>query len=298
MNSSVAFTTSGSAFGNDTPAVDEFVILMISAAGKRASDVMACVVEPGVTGTGDDAAEGPREERSGVCGESDGVAGAVFFVCGVTGASTADHDETTVPSISSLSSTIFPSAIFARSISGLNKHIARSLFGRLIIRSVISPCLDVSNFPTAAKILSLSDVGATDPEGDELRGGVGARFSLNEIGVDGCSGADAVAFNEAGSSSRESCDADGDGDDLFEGDLLPGFDVDSAVFDFSVCTCSASFAGSWMAVTTSLRERLTRESTMESISFEGTVSIALTRLLSSPVRTSFRTTGDSVASSS
>ena len=290
MNSSVALTTRGSALGKGSPVADvELANLTISAAGKRARDAMVWV-EPGVAGTGEEAADGPRDDKSGVWGESAGV-DKIFFACGVTGASSAgDDEEARAASPSSLSRTIFPSAIFALRISELKRHIARSRFGRLMIRSVISPCRDVSNLLTAAKMRSLSEVGATDPEGEELRGGVGARLSLNEMGVDGCSGADAVALREAGSSKRESCEAEGDGD-LSDGELLE-------VLDFRPWTCSANFVGSWIPETTSLRERPTRDSTIELTSLVGTVSMALTRLLSSPVSTSFRTTGDSAASSS
>jgi len=93
-----------------------------------------------------------------------------------------------------------------------------------MIKSVISPCRDVSNLFTAVKIRSLSEVGATDPDGDELRGGLGARLSFNETGVDGCSGADAVALREAGSSNLESCEVEGDGD-LSGGDPLEVLDL-------------------------------------------------------------------------
>lgn len=62
--------------------------------------------------------------------------------------------------------------------------------------------------------------------------------------------------------------------------------------------CSFNFAGSWMACTTSLRDKVTIFSTSVSISSAGTTSIALIRRLSSPERTSFRTTGDNAERSS
>jgi hypothetical protein len=64
-------TTSGSTFGRGRPvADDEFASLIISAAGKRARDAIVCEEDdPGVTGKGDDAAEGPLDDNAGVLGE-------------------------------------------------------------------------------------------------------------------------------------------------------------------------------------------------------------------------------------
>jgi len=72
--------TNGSGFGRGRPvADDEFASLIISAAGKRAREAMVCEEDdPGVTGTGDDAAEGPLDDSAGVLGESSIVA-ATFF---------------------------------------------------------------------------------------------------------------------------------------------------------------------------------------------------------------------------
>ena len=75
MNSSVAFTTIGSAFGSGRPVTeDEFTSLMISDAGRRARDAMVCTCAGaaaaagalGVAGVGLAAALGPRDERAGV----------------------------------------------------------------------------------------------------------------------------------------------------------------------------------------------------------------------------------------
>ena len=79
-----------------------------------------------------------------------------------------------------------------------------------MIKSVISPCC-VSNLLTTVKIQPISKVNATDQDG-ELRGRLGARLSFNETGVDGCSGADAVALREVGSSIPRCCEVEGDGD--------------------------------------------------------------------------------------
>ena len=73
MKSSVAFTTSGSALGRGNPvAEDEFASLMISDAGSLASDAIVYVVDAdellGVSGMGDAAADGPRDDMSGVRG--------------------------------------------------------------------------------------------------------------------------------------------------------------------------------------------------------------------------------------
>jgi hypothetical protein len=69
--------------------------------------------------------------------------------------------------------------------------------------STRSACLDDSNLLTAAAIRSCSEIGGTEPEGEEVRGGVDRDAEI-EIGVDGCSGAEAVAFRALGSSTRES----------------------------------------------------------------------------------------------
>lgn len=67
MNSSVALTTRGSALGKGKPVAEaELASLMISAAGRRARDAMVCPEDPGVVGTGDAVADGPRDDKSGV----------------------------------------------------------------------------------------------------------------------------------------------------------------------------------------------------------------------------------------
>jgi len=92
MNSSVAFTTRGSGLGNGSPVADEDpAILMISTAGNLAREAMVYVVPLGVPGTGDVDAEGPRDDRSGVCGESS--VGNVFFPWGLTGTWGADFTD-------------------------------------------------------------------------------------------------------------------------------------------------------------------------------------------------------------
>lgn len=90
MKSSVALTTSGSALGRGKPvAEDEFAILIISDAGNLARDEIVCVVNAeellGVSGMGDAAADGPRDDMSGVRGLAS--IGAIFRAWGVTGGS-------------------------------------------------------------------------------------------------------------------------------------------------------------------------------------------------------------------
>jgi hypothetical protein len=103
----------------------------------------------------------------------------------------------------------------------------------------------------AAAIRSRSDVGGTEPEGDDVRGGVDGD-GLTEIGVDGCSGALAVALRALGSSKRESCDVAGEGD--FEIDGILGV-KELLVFR----TWSLSLEGSSMHCMTSLRDTLRRD---------------------------------------
>ena len=155
--------------------------------------------------------------------------------------------------------------------------------------SVSSSTFFFSIFDIALYKRSLSLVGGMDPEGDEVRGGVPPRREVViEMGVLGCSGAEAVASRDLGSKRRESWDVDR------EGDVVPPV---PAVSGWSLSakerTCPASLSGSWIACTISLRDMLTRDSTMESMSSEGTMSIVLIRRDSSPVNTSFRTTGES-----
>src|ERR1700722_4905388 len=193
MNSSVALTTSGSGLGKGNPEIDgELASRMISIAGNLARDSMVYVSS--------DAAAAALEDESG--GES--AAGEVNFLgCGVVGSRGIAELEP-LPWLSvSLSRTILASASFARRTSTLKRHNARSLFGRLINSSVSSPCLSDSSLLTAACIRSFSDVGGTEPEGEDVRGGVDSEPET-EMGVDGCSGADAVALRALGPSNRES----------------------------------------------------------------------------------------------
>ena len=104
-----------------------------------------------------------------------------------------------------------------------------------------SLCRDVSNLLMAAIMRSRSDVGGTEPEGEDVRGGVDNE-ALTEIGVDGCSGALAVALRALGSSRRESWEADVDG----EGDLSGDDRFEGLKEPLRPCTCSESFWGSSM----------------------------------------------------
>jgi len=179
-------------------------------------------------------------------------------------------------SSSAASRTILASAILARNTSVLNKQRARSRLGRLISRSVSSPICDFSNLLIACTMRSRSEVGCNDPEGEEVRGGVTTDPGI-DTGVEGCSGAEAMAALVTGSKRRESCEGAGDGEER----------------DFVTRTRSASFVGSCITETTSLRDRLTIESTIGSTSSLRTDPKPLIRLVSSPERTSLRTTGES-----
>lgn len=225
----------------------------------------------GVWGAGDAATDEPRGDRSGVSGVLTAMTAAFF--CGVTGISGgADAGS----SSSAASRTFFASAILALNTSVLNKQRARSRLGRLISRSVSSPMCDFSSLLMACTIRSRSEVGCNEPEGEEVRGGVTTDPGI-ETGVEGCSGAEAMAALVTGSKSRESCEGAGDGEER----------------DFVVRTRSASFAGSCITETTSLRDRLTIESTIDSTSSLRTAPKLLIRRVSSPERTSLRTTGES-----
>jgi len=199
MKSSVPCTTVGSGLGNGKSVVeDELASLMTSPAGNFANVAIALAVFgvtsvfaiPGVAGSGDDVAEAPLEESSGVLGVSVKREGA-FFDWGVYG-----DGELLVCAFSSgsssLSSTILASASFARRTSTLKRHMARSLLGKVINKSVSSVNRDDSSLLTAASIRSRSDTGGTEPEGDDVLGGVDV--ALIETGVEGCSGALAVAL--------------------------------------------------------------------------------------------------------
>ena len=144
MNSSVAFTIIGSAFGSGKPVTDEeFTRRMISEAGRRASEAMvytcaapAVLLALGVAGVGLAATLGPRDDNSGVWGESNEDADTLRC-CGVCGTGTVDTAGV-CSSVSSTSSTAFASAILARRTSTLKRHMARSRFGRDMRRSVRS----------------------------------------------------------------------------------------------------------------------------------------------------------------
>jgi len=235
----------------------------------RVSKVWLELVVPGVCGDGDAATEGPREDRSGVSGV---LTSTATPFCGVTGTGA----DTGADSSSAASRTILASAILALNTSVLNKQRARSRLGRLINRSDNSPICDFSNLLIAWTIRSRSEVGCNDPEGEEVREGVTADPGM-DTGVEGCSGAEAIAALVIGSKRRESCEGTGDGE---ERDLLAR-------------TRSASFVGSCITETTSLRDRLTIESTSGSTSSLRTAPKLLIRLVSSPERTSLRTTGES-----
>lgn len=93
MNSSVPCSTVGSGLGNGKSVVeDELASLMTSTAGNLANTAIALAVFgvtsafaiPGVAGSGDDVAEAPLEERSGVLGVSAKRAG-IFLDWGVYG---------------------------------------------------------------------------------------------------------------------------------------------------------------------------------------------------------------------
>ena len=200
--------------------------------------------------------------------------GTVTLFCGVTGIGAGGGAGADSSSLAS--STILASAILALSTSVLNKQRARSRLGRLINRSVSSPICDFSNLLIAWIIRSRSEVRCSDPEGEEVRGGVITEPGI-DTGVEGCSGAEAMAALVTGSKRRESCEGAGDGD---ENGLLAR-------------TRSASFVGSCITETTSLRDKLTIESTIGSTSSLRTAPKPLIRLVSSPESTSLRTTGDS-----
>ncbi len=96
-----------------------------------------------------------------------------------------------------------------RRYSALNKHIARSFLLRLNSISVTSAAFAGavlyragSRLVTAMSNRSFSVPGAMEPVGDAVRGGVFIE-GVNETGVEGCSGAEAVAASVLGSSSVE-----------------------------------------------------------------------------------------------
>lgn len=179
--------------------------------------------------------------------------------------------------------------------------MARSLLGRVINKSVNSVNRDDSSLLTAASIRSRSDTGGTEPEGDDVLGGVDV--ALMETGVEGCSGALAVALWILGSSELESLEAEaeatGEGDfsDTFSDPFSGVGSLDLILFSMEI-TWSFNLFGSSMYLITSLSDTLTKDRTILSISSVGTTSIVLTLRLSSPVNTSLLTTGDRAAKSS
>lgn len=307
MNSSVACTTAGSGLGSGKSVVEgELASLMTSSAGNFASAAIAVSVLalvfvpaiPGVAGSGDDVAEAPLEERSGVVGVSAKRVTA-FFDWGVTGGGEIVACVFASGS-SSLSSTSLASASFRRRTSTLKRHMARSLLGKVINKSVSSVSLDDSSLLTAASIRSRSDTGGTEPEGDDVLGGVDV--ALIDTGVDGCSGALAVLWI-LGSTELESFEADaeatGEGDfsDTFL-DAFSGVDSLDLILFSMESTWSFNLLGSSMYLITSLSDTVTKDRTILSILSVGMTSIVLTLRLSSPVNTSFLTTGDNAAKSS
>src|SRR6266481_9524593 len=110
------------------------------------------------------------------------------------------------------SNTSLASATLFLRTSALNRHNACSLLERLMSRSVISVAFFGSSLMTTTIRWSFSDVpGAMEPDGDEVCGGV-ERDTERESGVEGCSGADAVAFRALGSSNLELCKAAAEGE--------------------------------------------------------------------------------------
>jgi hypothetical protein len=107
---------------------------------------------PGVVGVGDAAADGPLDDKSGVWGEDIDAGWASFFGCGVTGTGAGALfvlcASSTSPSLPS--KTALASSIFDLRTSLLNKHTARSLFGKDMIRSVNSVRREDSDLETAA----------------------------------------------------------------------------------------------------------------------------------------------------
>lgn len=303
MNSSVPCTTAASGLGNGKSTVEgELANLMTSSAGNFASAAIAFSVSalgfvlgiPGVAGSGDDVAEAPLEERSGVLGVS-AERVIVFFDWGVCGGGEILAWVFSSGS-SSLSSTSLASASFARRTSPLKRHMARSLLGKVINKSISSVSRDDSSLLTAASIRSRSDTGGTEPEGDDVLGGVDV--ALIETGVDGCSGALAVAIR-LGSIELESfeavAEATGEGD---FSDAFFGVDSLDLTFFSMESTWSFNLFGSSMYLITSLSDTVTKDRTILSISSVGTTSMVLTLRLSSPVSTSLLTTGDKAAKSS
>src|SRR6266481_5407462 len=108
------------------------------------------------------------------------------------------------------SNTSLASATLFLRTSALNRHNACSLLERLMSRSVISVAFFSSSLTTTAIRWSFSNVlGTMEPDGDEVCRGV-ERDAERESGVEGCSGADGVAFRVLGSSNLESCEAAGE----------------------------------------------------------------------------------------
>src|SRR6266481_726995 len=124
-----------------------------------------------------------------------------FSTMGISSCSTVMTSNTSLAS----------ATLFLRTLA-LNRHNARSLLERLMSRSVISVAFFGLSLTTTAIRWSFSDApGAMEPDGDEVCGDV-ERDAERESGVEGCSGADGVAFRALGSSNLESCEAAGEGE--------------------------------------------------------------------------------------
>src|SRR6266481_6086374 len=145
-------------------------------------------------------ADGPHEDKSGVWGESSGGARSnlEWGVMGVAGADALLARFSTMggllcSAVMTSNTSLASATLFLRTLA-LNRHNACSLLERLMSRSVISAAFFGSSLTTTAIRRSFSDaLGAMEPDGDEVRGGV-ERDAERESGVKECSGADAVAF--------------------------------------------------------------------------------------------------------
>lgn len=122
--------------------------------------------------------------------------------------------------------------------------MARSRLGKLIRSSVSSAPREGSSLFTAAAIRSFSDVGATEPAGDSVLGGVDSVAGIDS-GVEGWSGADAVALGAFGSREidcESPCDAAGDGEGDFD---FAGVEaLEGRKVFLTDWICSFNFAGS------------------------------------------------------
>lgn len=120
--------------------------------------------------------------------EAEGASAAAFF-CG--GGFSVGFSSGSFSSLNISSASL----TFCLSISLLNKHIALSLLERLMRRSVTAVALskEGSSPETAVRSRSLSPEALVDPDGEDVLGGSEIEPEI-ERGVEGCSGADAVAM--------------------------------------------------------------------------------------------------------